>query len=123
MISFLGLITLFLRLSLSIQGELAQLSDLATLGVHSECISAPSLSLHADPNGFSVNVNLTKKLEKEERVEVEGEGVFTISSSSLLKNLGQTSRMVLHPLYGSKAIFGSRPPLYDFFHSWKIHLS
>jgi hypothetical protein len=125
MISFLSLITLFLRLSLAIQGQLGVFTDLASTGdqLHCKSLSAPQESIHSDDSWFDGNISLTRKLENEERVEVEGERLLDLSLGFSFYPIAKAFRLVSNSVFGTKAIRGSLPPLYDFFHSWKIHLS
>jgi hypothetical protein len=123
--SLLGLITLFLRLSLAIQGQLIEFSDVSnsTEQIHCKEYSASQKVISAGSDWLYGNINLVRKLEKEERVEVEGENSLDFSefvSGNLFK---QDSKLGSNSIFGNKAIRGSLPPLYDFFHSWKIHLS
>ncbi|MBC6365220.1 hypothetical protein [Algoriphagus sp. AK58] len=125
MVSILNLITLFLKLSLVIQGQAGVVSDFVGSEDTLHCANKTSHEevLYADSDWFSGNVTLTRKLEKEERVEVEGEVSFGVSCSCSPGFLELGSGLAGHPAYGNKAIRGSLPPLYDFYHSWKIHLS
>ncbi|RIW14538.1 hypothetical protein D0X99_13360 [Algoriphagus lacus] len=125
MISILGLITLFLRLSLAIQGQVVELSDLAITENKIQCAEhSPSQEIiYSESNWLSGNISLARKLEKEERVEIEGEsflGYLDLVSFSFPEKV---SILISNSVFGNKAIRGSLPPLYDFFHSWKIHLS
>lgn len=125
MISLLGLITLFLRLSLAIQGQVIGLSDFAAASEKIQCSehSASKEIVSSDPSQGFGNVSLARKLEKEEKVEVEGEGFIEYSSYISFSFAGQISILDSNPAFGNKAIRGSLPPLYDFHQSWKIHLS
>lgn len=125
MISILNLVTLFLRLSLFIQGQVAVVSDYAVADQNLSCHhhSKQEQTLQTDSDWFSGNVTLARKLEKEERIEVEGEVSFGISCSCFPKPLELAYGLDSHPTYGTKAIRGSLLPLYDFYQSWKIHLS
>ena len=125
MISILSLITLFLKLSLAIQGQLGVASEVLGSDQTIHCANKRSQQeiLYADSDWFSGNVTLARKLEKEERVEVEGEISLGISCSCSPRLLELAGGLDSHPTYGNKALRGSLPPLYDFFQSWKIHLS
>lgn len=125
MISILGLITLFLRLSLAIQGQVVELSDLSIAGEKIECTEhTPTQEIiYSESNWLSGNISLARNLEKEERVEVEGESFLGFSDFISFNFSEKVSILISNSTFGNKAIRGSLPPLYDFFHSWKIHLS
>jgi hypothetical protein len=125
MISFLSLITLLLRLSLAIQGQLGVYVDDSSNQGKLQCktIEGSHDSLQADPSWYEGNVSLTRKLENEERVEVEGESFLDFSTEFSLHLISESLQAVSRSVFGTKAIRGSLLPLYDFFHSWKIHLS
>lgn len=125
MISFLSLITLFLRLSLAIQGGLGVYSEQAQSGdqLHCQSHSSSEESLYSDPNWFEGNISLARKLENEERVEAESDSCLDFYTDLTLNFRFTTHQLVPNSEFGTKAIRGSLPPLYDIFHSWKIHLS
>ncbi|OOG72388.1 hypothetical protein [Algoriphagus sp. A40] len=125
MISTLQLITLFLRLSLSFQGQVVEFSELGISqeNIHCKEHSAPQEIISENSEWIYGNISLARKLEKEERVEVEGESFAGFSDLFSFSFPEQVSILVSNPTFGNKALRGSLPPLYDFFHSWKIHLS
>lgn len=125
MISFLSLITLFLRLSLAIQGGLGVNSDQVPSGdqLHCQQTSPTQESLYADPTWFEGNISLVRKLENEERVEAESDSFLDFYTGISIDFLFTAHELVPNSEFSTKAIRGSLPPLYDIFHSWKIHLS
>ena len=125
MVSFLSLITLFLRLTLAIQGQVEAVADFSFAEEKITCKTADSTqaSLHVDPTWWTGNINLSRKLENEERIEAEAEVSLFHYSNFSLHLLFENRGLVSNPSFGTKAIRGSLPPLYDFFQSWKIHLS
>lgn len=125
MISFLSLITLFLRLSLAIQGGLGVNSDQVPSGdqLHCQQTSPTQESLYADPTWFEGNISLVRKLENEERVEAESDSFLDFYTDLSIDFLSTAHELVPNSEFSTKAIRGSLPPLYDIFHSWKIHLS
>lgn len=125
MISILNLITLFLRLSLALQGQVAEFSELGISPkvIHCNELSGHQVFISEDSNWLYGNISLTRKLEKEERLEVEGESFIEFSDLFSFSFSEQVSILGSNPTFGNKAIRGSLPPLYDFFQSWKIYLS
>ena len=125
MISFLSLITLFLRLSLAIQGGFGVYSvpDQSGDQLHCQTNSVTQESLYSDPNWFEGNISLVRKLENEERVEAESDSFLDFQTDLSLEFLSTAHELVPNSEFSTKAIRGSLPPLYDIFHSWKIHLS
>jgi len=125
MISFLSLIPLFFRLTLAIQGGLGVYSvhDQSGVQLHCQSNSPTQESLYSDPNWFEGNISLARKLENEERVEAESDSFLDFQSDLSLDFLSTAHELVPNSEFSTKAIRGSLPPLYDIFHSWKIHLS
>ncbi len=125
MISFLSLITLFLRLSLAIQGGLGVYSvqDYSKDQLHCQTNSPTQATLHSDPTWIEGNISLVRKLENEERVESEGDSFLDFYTDLSFEFLSTAHELVPNSEFGTKAIRGSLPPLYDIFQTWKIHLS
>ena len=125
MISFLSIITLFLRLSLAIQGSWGgySIQDHSGDQLHCQSSTPTQESLYSDPNWFEGNISLIRKLENEERVEAESDSFLGFCSDLTPDFLSSAHELVPNSEFGTKAIRGSLPPLYDIFHSWKIHLS
>ena len=126
MILFSSLFTLLFRLSLLVQGPVEEVSlDWSSLlGVESPVSSSLTgehlETVHGSFNGIGT---LVPSIEVEEKVEVESESTpsFLLLHSSKFVRKDLLAGFL--SLFGNKAIRGSLLPLYDFFHSWKIHLS
>ena len=126
MILFSSLFTLLLRLSLLVQGPVEEVSlDWSSLlGVESPISSSLTgehlETVHGSFNGIGT---LVPSIEVEEKVEVESESTTAVLLLHSLKFVKKDLLAGFLSLFGNKAIRGSLLPLYDFFHSWKIHLS
>jgi hypothetical protein len=126
MILISSLFTLLLRLSLLGQGsgEEVSLNWSSLLTVESP-VSSSLTGEHLAPVHGSINGigTLVPSIEVEEKVEVESESTtsfFLLHSSKFVR---KDLLAGFFSIFGTKAIRGSLLPLYDFFHSWKIHLS
>ena len=71
----------------------------------------------------SIDRHLKQTKEILRRAEVESEDSDSEISIHSLYNFKEIVKIKGGSLFSNKAIRGSRLPLYDFFHSWKIHLS
>jgi hypothetical protein len=126
MILFSSLFTLLLRLSLLVQGPVEEVSlDWSSLlGVESPVSSSLTgehlETVHGSFNGIGT---LVPSIEVEEKVEVESESTTTFLLLHSSKFVRKDLLAGFFSIFGNKAIRGSLLPLYDFFHSWKIHLS
>jgi hypothetical protein len=125
MIFLSSLFSILLRLSMlgQGQGEVVELDWTSLLQ-----ISSPASTSTGDEQWEPVlgalngTATLASNIEVEEKVEVESEGTpeaWLLNSSKLVKKSPLNSGV---SIFGNKAIRGSIL-LYDFFHSWKIHLS
>ena len=124
MLTLSSLFSLLLRLSLLCQGQVEEISDSGQLDFYeSEAIQSPEN--HFQPSFFSFEGpgSLTPTIEIEERTEVESEDSDSEISIHSLYSFKEIVKIKGVSLFSNKAIRGSRLPLYDFFHSWKIHLS
>jgi hypothetical protein len=121
MLTLSSLFVLLLRLTLFCQGQVEGLSNLGsfiffeTQTVHSEASQLQPILISFESSG-----SLTATLETEERAEVETEDSdFSILSvysfHEFVRNKGGF-------LFSIKTFRVSRLPLYDIFHSWRIHL-
>ncbi len=124
MLSLASLFALFFRLLLLFQGDVVTIQYALPFNlVDSKFIQSENTNLHAEVVSFEDFGSIIPNIEIEERSEVESE------DSSLDLGLGTVSTgwafyfQPLSSLFTNKAIRGSRLPLYDFFHTWKIHLS
>ena len=126
MILITSLFTLLLRLSLLVQGPVEEVSlDWSSLlGVESPVSSALTgehlETVHGSFNGIGT---LVPSIEVEEKVEVESESTTAVLLLHSLKFVKKDLLAGFLSIFGTKAIRGSLLPLYDFFHTWKIHLS
>lgn len=123
MISFLGLITFLLRLTLAIQGQVVAVLPL-DFSEEKSCVApvADNSQIHSIINIENGNSNALCEGEKEEKSESETE-----SLADFLDALNEAGFLVSHkeyynPFFGNKALQGDQH-LYDLFHSWKVHLS
>lgn len=126
MIFISSLFTLLFRLSLLVQGPIEEVSlDWSSILTVESPVFSSLTGEHLAPVHGSINGigTLVPSIEVEEKVEVESESTTTIlllqSSNFVRKDL----LAGFFSIFGNKAIRGSLLPLYDFFHTWKIHLS
>ena len=126
MILISSLFTLLLRLSLLGQGsgEEVSLNWSSLLTVESP-VSSSLTGEHLAPVHGSINGigTLVPSIEVEEKVEVESESTTAVLLLHSSKFVRKDLLAGFFSIFGNKAIRGSLLPLYDFFHSWKIHLS
>ncbi len=126
MIFISSLFTLLLRLFLSVQGSgevvsldwstLIALETPVSTSIAGEQLKQPHDSIQGIEALFS-------SIEVEEKEEVEPE---SNSEDLLLHSYKFIQKNLLSgflTIFGNKAIRGSSLPLYDFYHTWKIHLS
>ena len=124
MLTLSSLFSLLLRLSLLCQGQVEEISDSVQLDFF-ENNAIQSLENQVQPSyvSFEGQGSLTPTIEIEERAEVESEDSDSEISIHSVYNFKEIVKINGVSLFSNKAIRGSRLPLYDFFHSWKIHLS
>ncbi len=124
MVSLIGLITLFLRLTLVIQSQVVEVLP-SEPSVSHACIAltSPVGHISSSDGSFTNNISLIRKLETEEKQELEGDNLLFNGNYFNFRFFENASEAGLNPIFGNKAIRGSLPPLYDLFHSWKTHLS
>jgi hypothetical protein len=106
------------------QGQVEGISESVQLDFF-ESNAIQSLENQVQPSyvSFEGQGSLTSTIEIEERTEVESEDSDSEISIHSLYRLKEILKSKGGLLFSNKAIRGSRLPLYDFFHSWKIHLS
>lgn len=123
MISFIGLITFLLRLTLAIQGQVIAILPL-DFSDDKRCIApvADKSQIHSIVNFESANSNALCEAEKEEKSESETESLADFLDSSNEAGLLVSHKEYYNPFFGNKALKGNQH-LYDLFHSWKTHLS
>jgi hypothetical protein len=126
MILISSLFTLLLRLTLLVQGsgENATLDWTSLLAVESPGSSSFTgehfSAVHGSFNGIGT---LVPSIEVEEKVEVESESTTAVLLLHSAKFVKKNLFAGFLSIFGNKAIRGGLLPLYDFFHSWKFHLS
>lgn len=120
-----SLFVLLLRLSMAFQGQVEVLTDAvqADFFTSQEIAEPAEQEVRYASGGFTAAGSIVPTIEIEEKVEVEaeesGDGWYlpTFSLDQKASCAGIIAR------YGSKALRGSRLPLYDFYQAWKTHLS
>ena len=124
MLTLSSLFSLLLRLSLLCQGQVEEIADSVQLDFY-ESNAIQSLENQFQPSyvSFEGTGSLTPNIEIEERTEVESEDSDSEISIHSLYTFKEVVKNKGVSLFSNKAIRGSRLPLYDFFQSWKIHLS
>jgi hypothetical protein len=126
MILISSLFTLLLRLSLLGQGSGEEVSlNWSALLVGEAPVSSSLTGEHLEPVHGSFNGigTLVPCIEVEEKVEVESESTTSFLLLHSSKFVRKDLLAGFFSIFGTKAIRGSLLPLYDFFHTWKIHLS
>jgi len=73
--------------------------------------------------GITATGNLALTTEIEEKVEVEAEKSGVDLYLHIFTPDENASKTGVIALYCNRTLWGSRLPLYDVFHAWKIHLS
>jgi len=120
-----SLFVLLFRILMAFHGQVEVLAD----AVQQEFFASQGTQETAEQQirntsgGFASTGSLVPTIEIEEKVEVEAEESAGDWHQFTFAFDRQASIAVATALYGNKAIRGSRLPLYDFFHSWKTHLS
>ena len=124
MLTLSSLFALLLRLSLLFLGQVEEITDSVQFD-YFESISIQSSENQFQPAyiTFEGQGSLTSTIEIEERAEIESEDSDSEISIQAISNFDAIVKNKGGSLFSNKAIRGSRLPLYDFFHSWKIHLS
>jgi hypothetical protein len=120
-----SLFVLLFRISMAFHGQVEVLAD----AVQQEFFASQGTQETAEQQirnasgSFSSSGSLAPGIEIEEKVEVESEESAGDLHQFTFAFDYQASKAVATALYSNKAIRGSSLPLYDFFHSWKFHLS
>jgi hypothetical protein len=124
MLTLSSLFSLLLRLSLLCQGQVEGISDSVQLDFfENNSIQSPENQFQPSFFSFEGPGSLTPNIEIEERTEVESEDSDSEISIQAISNFSAIVKNKSGSLFSNKAIRGSLLPLYDFFHSWKFHLS
>lgn len=124
MLTLSSLFALLLRLSLLCQGQVEEIADSVQLDFfESNAIQSSENQFQPSFVSFEGPGSLTSNIEIEERTEIESEDSDSEASIHSIYTFKKVVKIKSGSLFSNKAIRGSRLPLYDFFHSWKIHLS
>ena len=124
MLTLSSLFALLLRLSLLCQGQVEEIADSVQLDFfESNAIQSPENQFQPSFVSFEGPGSLTSNIEIEERTEIESEDSDSEASIHSIYTFKKIVKIKSGSLFSNKALRGSRLPLYDFFHSWKIHLS
>ncbi len=124
MLTLSSLFALLLRISLLCQGQVEGITDSAQLDFFEhKSIQTEEGHLQQALVSFKGLGSLVPTIEIEERTEVESEESATDLVLGTVSSSREFTFRKVFSLFTNKAIRGSRLPLYDFFHSWKIHLS
>lgn len=121
MLTLSTLFALLLRISLLCQSQVEGLSDSAQLAFfEGQEIQSDESHIQSSFVSFEGSASLLPAIEIEERSEVESNACISTQAIFAFKEPVKDKSVLL---YNNKALRGSRLPLYDFFHTWKIHLS
>lgn len=124
MVSISSLFAILIRISLLFQGQLEGINDRVHLDFfENQTFQSEQGNLHQPHISFDGIGSLVPSIEIEERSEVESEKSSKDLIFGDLPSIKELSFLKTFSLFTNKAIRGSRLPLYDFLHSWKIHLS
>ena len=124
MLTLSSLFALLLRISLLCQGQVEGITDSVQLDFfENQTGQAEEGHFQQAQLSFEGLGSLVPSIEIEERSEVESEESATDFVVGAIASFNERGFLKVCPLFSNKAIRGSLLPLYDFFHSWKIHLS
>lgn len=123
MISFLGLITFLLRLTLAIQAQMVTFLP-ADFFQESLCVTSESThhEIQAVPLQDKSSTLALCEAESEEKSESETETLANLLQAFNEAGFFQENTSYSNPFFGNKSLQGGLH-LYDLFHSWKTHLS
>ena len=123
MISFLGLITFLLRLTLVIQSQAVEVLP-SNFFASDSCISLARNENKVHSTIFDQNQSALAvcEAEEEEKTESEPDTLAALLQEFYAVNFSSKLFYNCNILFGTKALLGNRH-LYDFFHSWKTHLN
>ncbi|MFM7629528.1 MAG: hypothetical protein ACKO44_08415 [Algoriphagus sp.] len=120
-----GLFLLLFKVSLVFQGQIDLLAKTAQENIQeiSSAHGEGKEAVHSFSSAIEQAASVLPTAEVEERTEVESNDTSHYLNIHRLESeeKGNTKRLSL--IFGTKAQRGSLLPLYDFFHSWKFHLS
>jgi hypothetical protein len=124
MLTLSSLFALLLRVSLLCQGQVEGITDSVQLDFfENTAIQTEEGHIQQPILTFEGLGSLVPSIEIEERTEVESEKSSSDFILGTSPSFRQFTFLKVCQLFSNKAIRGSLLPLYDFFHSWKIHLS
>jgi hypothetical protein len=124
MLTLSSLFALLLRVSLLCQGQVEGITDSVQLDFfENTAIQTEEGHIQQPILTFEGLGSLVPTIEIEERSEVESEKTSSDFILGTSASFSQFTFLKVCQLFSNKAIRGSLLPLYDFFHSWKIHLS
>lgn len=124
MLTLSSLFALLLRISLLCQGQVEGITISAQLDFFGQkTIQTEEGHLQQPLVSFEGLGSLVPTIEIEERTEVESEESATDLVLGTVSSSREFTFRKVFSIFTNKAIRGSRLPLYDFFHCWKIHLS
>ncbi len=124
MLTLSSLFALLLRISLLCQGQVEDITDSVQLDFfENQTAQAEEGHFQQAQLSFEGLGSLVPSIEIEERSEVESEESPTDFAIGLVASSSESGLLKVCPLFSNKAIRGSLLPLYDIFHSWRIHLN
>ena len=124
MLTLSRLFALLLRISLLCQGQVEGITDSVQLDFfENQHLTTEKGHLQPAQLSFEGLGSLIPSIEIEERSEVESEESAIDFALGSVTSFSERGFLKVCRLFSNKAIRCSRLPLYDFFHSWKIHLS
>lgn len=124
MLTLSSLFALLLRISLLCQGQVEGITDSVQLDFfENQTAQAEDGHFQQAQLSFEGLGSLVPSIEIEERSEVESEESPTDFAIGLVASCSESGFLKVCPLFSNKAIRGSLLPLYDIFHSWRIHLN
>ncbi len=124
MLTLSSLFALLLRISLLCQGQVEGITDSVQLDFfENQTVQAEEGHFQQAQLSFEGLGSLVPSIEIEERSEVESEESPTDFAIGLVASCSESGILKVCPLFSNKAIRGSLLPLYDIFHSWRIHLN
>lgn len=120
-----GLFLLLFKISLVFQGQTYLFAKPAQDNIQeiSSALGEGKEAVHSFASAIDQVASILPTVEVEERTEVESDGTSHHLSGQSLEREEKGKNKRLSLIFGTKALRGSLLPLYDFFHSWKFHLS
>ncbi|MEY2705182.1 MAG: hypothetical protein RL407_1244 [Bacteroidota bacterium] len=125
----MGLVTtlflLLFKISLAFQGQLSLFSEVLQSNIQqiTTAQGEGEQAVHSFSKTVDHAASILPTIELEERSEIEPDEASNYLDFQSFGVVQKNCNKGLSYIFGTKAIRGSRLPLYDFFHSWKFHLS